>query len=94
MQGRIFLGPDAEPKPQVVNLFRDRMAERYLAAYRAHRTLTGTNLDYYRVRRCVRALVEGAEGQEVWQHPLIVQDLLASIHQITNIQLTVPLAKS
>ena len=72
----------------------DRMAERYLAAYRAHRNLDGANLDYYRVRRCVRALVEGAEGQEIWQQPLIVRGLLACVHQLAGIQLTVPLTDS
>jgi N-sulfoglucosamine sulfohydrolase len=29
MQGNIFLGPDAEPKPKTVHFYRDRMAERY-----------------------------------------------------------------
>lgn len=29
MQGRIFLGPDAEPPPESVHFYRDRMAERY-----------------------------------------------------------------
>jgi aminoglycoside phosphotransferase (APT) family kinase protein len=39
----------------------DFMAELYLAAYRDHRPLDGTNLDYYMVRRCVMALVQGSE---------------------------------
>jgi N-sulfoglucosamine sulfohydrolase len=29
MQGRIFLGPDAEPAPAMVAMYRDRMSERY-----------------------------------------------------------------
>jgi aminoglycoside phosphotransferase (APT) family kinase protein len=66
------------------------VADLYLAAYRAHRPLDGTNLDYYRVRRCVSALVEGFEGQQVWQHPLIVRDLLAYILDITSIEITMP----
>ena len=69
----------------------DRMAERYLAAYRARRTLDGADLAYYRVRRCVRALVEGAEGQEIWQQPPIVRDLRACIHQLAGVQLRMPL---
>lgn len=72
----------------------DRMAERYLAAYRTHRSLDSADLEYYRVRRCVRALVEGAEGQEIWQQPLIVRDLLACIHQLAGVQLRVPLRNS
>jgi aminoglycoside phosphotransferase (APT) family kinase protein len=67
----------------------DEMAELYLAAYRTHRPLESTNLGYYRARRCVQALVEGVEGQQVWQHPLIVQDLLACVHEVTGFQLSV-----
>jgi aminoglycoside phosphotransferase (APT) family kinase protein len=68
----------------------DLIADLYLAAYRAHRPLDDTNLDYYRVRRCVLALVQGVEGQKVWQHPLIVRDLMAYILDITGIQITLP----
>jgi hypothetical protein len=68
----------------------DLVADLYLAAYRTHRSLDDTNLDYYRVRPCVMALVQGAEGQKVWQHPLIVRDLLATILDITGIQITMP----
>jgi hypothetical protein len=38
----------------------------------------------------VRALVEGVEGQKVWQHPLIVRGLLTTIHDVTGIQLSMP----
>jgi aminoglycoside phosphotransferase (APT) family kinase protein len=68
------------------------MAELYLAAYRTHRPLDGTHLGYYRVRRCVQALIEGVEGQQVWQHPLIVRDLLACIRDLAGIQLVMPAA--
>ena len=43
----------------------DLLAELYLIAYQTHRPLDSANLDYYRVRRCVRALVEGAEGEDL-----------------------------
>ena len=68
----------------------DLVADLYLAAYRARRPLDSTNLAYYRVRRCMLALVEGFGGQKVWQHPLIVRDLLAYVHDITGIQITMP----
>ena len=68
----------------------DLMADLYLAAYRAHRSLDETNLDYYRTRRCVMSLAQGFEGQRVWQHPLIVRDLLAYILDVTDIQITMP----
>jgi aminoglycoside phosphotransferase (APT) family kinase protein len=68
----------------------DLVADLYLTAYRTHRSLDDSNLDYYRVRRCVMALVQGVEGQKVWQHPLIVRDLLAYILDTTGIQIPVP----
>lgn len=68
----------------------ERVVELYLAAYRTHRALNDTYLDCYKVRRCVLALVEGVEGQKVWQHPLIVQDLIATIHDITGIHISMP----
>ncbi len=68
----------------------DRAVERYLSAYQAHRSLDTTYLDYYKVRRCVRALVEGFEGQAIWQQPLIVEDLIACIQAITGIRVQVP----
>jgi aminoglycoside phosphotransferase (APT) family kinase protein len=68
----------------------DLMADLYLAAYRTRRALDDKDLDCYRVRRCVMALVQGVEGQKVWQHPLIVRDLLATILEITGIQIAVP----
>jgi aminoglycoside phosphotransferase (APT) family kinase protein/protein-S-isoprenylcysteine O-methyltransferase Ste14 len=68
----------------------DRMVDLYLASYRAHRPLDNTNLDYYRVRRCVLALAEGFRGHPIWQHPLVVTDLVAYIREVTGIQITVP----
>jgi aminoglycoside phosphotransferase (APT) family kinase protein len=61
--------------------------ELYLQAYQARRSLDPTHLDYYRVRRCVIALLDGASGQAVWQHPGIVQDLVAYVDQITGIRI-------
>jgi aminoglycoside phosphotransferase (APT) family kinase protein len=69
----------------------DRAADLYLASYRTHRSLDGTHLDYYRVRRCVAALIGGFDGQKVWQHPLIVRDLLACVRAIADVRITTPL---
>jgi aminoglycoside phosphotransferase (APT) family kinase protein len=55
-------------------------------AYRAHRSLDLKQLDYYKVRRCVTALVDGASGQAVWQHPMIVQDLIEYTGEVTGIR--------
>jgi aminoglycoside phosphotransferase (APT) family kinase protein len=67
-----------------------RVADLYLEAYTAGRSLDRTNLACYQVRRCVAALIEGFEGQKIWQHPLIVKDLLALIHEMTGIAVEVP----
>jgi aminoglycoside phosphotransferase (APT) family kinase protein len=66
------------------------VADLYLSAYRSQKQLDSTNLDYYQVQRCVMALIQGFEGQKVWQHPLIVADLIVYINQKTGIQITVP----
>jgi aminoglycoside phosphotransferase (APT) family kinase protein len=68
----------------------EAVAESFLSAYRSQKPLDSTNLDFYRVQRGVMALVQGYEGQKVWQHPLIVADLVGMIHQITGVQITVP----
>jgi hypothetical protein len=36
------------------------------------------------------SLAQGAEGQQVWQHPLIVRDLLTYILDVTGIQISMP----
>lgn len=68
----------------------DLMVETYLAAYRTFRSLDDTHLAYYRARRCVKALVQGSEGQKAWQHPLIQRDLVGTIFDITGIQIVIP----
>ena len=65
-------------------------AELYCAAYQAHKALDRTNLDYYRVRRCLQALIEGYEGQKVWQHPMIIRDLMDFIQKVTGVQVAPP----
>jgi len=68
----------------------DGVVALYLSAYRAEKPLDSTNLDYYQVKRCTMALIQGFEGQKVWQHPLIVADLIGYIHEITGIPIQVP----
>lgn len=69
------------------------VAETYLNAYQSEVKLDRTNLAYYRVRRCLMALVQGVEGQKIWQHPMIAADLARYIHQITGVPITVPAAE-
>jgi aminoglycoside phosphotransferase (APT) family kinase protein len=60
----------------------------YLDAYRAQRPLDLKHLDYYKARRCIVALMEGADGHNVWQNPLIVRDLTACVHSVAGIRIT------
>ena len=72
------------------NVDFEQVAEIYLQSYQTEKPIDRTNLDYYRVNRCTNALMEGAQGQTVWQHPLIVRDLLAYIHSVTDISISSP----
>jgi aminoglycoside phosphotransferase (APT) family kinase protein len=65
-------------------------SEQYLGAYRAQKPLDDTHLDYYRVRRCIYALIQGHEGQKAWQHPSIVEDLTDYIRVNTGIEMVLP----
>jgi len=67
-----------------------KVAEIYLQAYQSEKSLDRAHLDYYRVNRCTNALMEGAQGQPVWQHPLIVRELRQYIHSITGLSITLP----
>jgi aminoglycoside phosphotransferase (APT) family kinase protein len=64
--------------------------EIYLAEYEKLAPLDHTHLETYRVRRCLWSLIQGHEGQQVWQYPPIVQDVLAYIHKITGVQIVLP----
>jgi aminoglycoside phosphotransferase (APT) family kinase protein len=68
----------------------DFVAELYLSAYQKHKDLDHTNLPYYRVRRCLMALIQGVEGQKVWQHPMIVADMVDYINRITGTRIKAP----
>ena len=65
-----------------------RAAQRYLRSYQSCRTprpLDPGRLDYYRVRRCVIGLVDGASGRSIWRHPPIVRELTADVLRITGV---------
>jgi aminoglycoside phosphotransferase (APT) family kinase protein len=65
-------------------------AELYLAAYQFRNPADLTHVNYYKIRRCVLALVQGFEGQRVWQHPGIVGDLVDFIQKTTDIKISIP----
>lgn len=68
----------------------DALLASYYAAYRRVRPLDLKHLDYYRMVRCVMALVEGAEGQEVWARPAPVARLTEWLQEGTGISVDVP----
>jgi aminoglycoside phosphotransferase (APT) family kinase protein len=77
-------------EPDFASVDWEKFSRLYLDAYRAQVPLDSTNVDYYRVRRSIHALIEGFRGHQVWQHPLIVKDLIEFIHKITEIRITMP----
>ena len=77
-------------RPELADLDFISLVQKYLDAYRAVRPYNAANLPYYRVRRCVHALVQGVEGQIVWQHPGIVKDLCDYVLDVTGILIHLP----
>lgn len=68
----------------------EQAAEIYLAEYQNLVPLDHTNLETYKVRRCLLSLIQGHEGQQVWQYPPIVGDVLAYIREVTGIGIVLP----
>jgi aminoglycoside phosphotransferase (APT) family kinase protein len=67
------------------------VSQRYLKAYEQVNPFPKTHMDYYRVRRCVNALLEGVQGQSVWKFPPIRKDLIDYITTITDVKIQDPL---
>ncbi len=76
--------------PNFASVDLEGASQLYLDAYRAQFPLDSTNLDYYKVRRSIHALIEGVRGQQVWRHPLIVKDLIDIIRKVTGVRITMP----
>ncbi len=74
---------------EISNIDFEKFAEVYLNAYQAEKSINIAHLDYYRVRRCVNALFEGAQGQSSWRHPLIIKELLEFVNSITGIHIRI-----
>lgn len=68
----------------------NEIVDRYLSAYRARKELDMRHLDYFQAKRCLKALIEGAEGQAVWQHPPIREELIDYIYKTAGIRVKVP----
>lgn len=62
----------------------DSASDTYLDAYREYSQVEQSTLDYFTVRRCIVALLDGAYGRKIWRHPPIVADLAAEILRITG----------
>ena len=68
----------------------EEIIPRYLDAYRDVKHLDLRHLDYYRVLRCSAALVDRAEGQELWNAPSILEGLFELILDVTGIRVELP----
>jgi aminoglycoside phosphotransferase (APT) family kinase protein len=68
---------------------QDGLLSQYLKTYTDERPLDVSNLDYYRMLRCVPAVIEGATGQGAWSIEPILQDLILTIRNISGIQVVV-----
>lgn len=68
----------------------DGFAARYLSEYQKYKTMDKTNLDYYIVRRCFLALLQGVEGQVVWQHSLVRRDVMDQIYEKAGVRIDLP----
>ena len=77
-------------EPEHVPIDCELISRLYLDAYRAQFLFDGTNLDYYKTRRSIHALLEGFQGHQVWRHPSIVKDLIECIYKDTGIRITMP----
>ena len=60
------------------------------AIKRSRRALDATNLGYYGVARCLTVLVRGFLGAKIYQHPLVIRDLVANIRETAGIEIAVP----
>jgi len=75
---------------EVAPLDWDSVALKYLSSYQESRELDTTNLDFFQVRRCLHALIQGHEGQKVWKQPLIIRELTDYIQQKTGLKIKLP----
>lgn len=79
----IFGTPDAE-----------EVAARYLATYRAHRSMDSERLEYHRIKHSALALICGADGRPLWRHPPIVEELVGWVHARSGIEIDRPHARA
>lgn len=66
------------------------ISQKYLEAYCAQRPLDLANFEYYKVLRSVTALVDGAEGQELWRLPPVLRHLVEYIYSVTGVEVRPP----
>lgn len=59
--------------------------EMYFSEYSKVRPVDHSNLDYYRAFRLAMAYIEGLDGQEWWQQPEIVKNIVTELKGFTGI---------
>lgn len=81
--------PSAIASFSIVNW--EAFAQKYLSAYQTTNPLLNIkHLNYYMVRRCFEAIIQGIEGQEALQNSLIVNDMIKCISDKTGLLINVP----
>jgi aminoglycoside phosphotransferase (APT) family kinase protein len=73
--------------PSSQNAKWEEIIARYLKAYQGVCCLDMEYFDYYKVLRCVIALVEGAKGQEVWKDHAISKSLTNMVFEVSKIRI-------
>jgi aminoglycoside phosphotransferase (APT) family kinase protein len=68
---------------------QDGTLSQYLKAYTDVLPLDASCLDYYRMLRCVPAVIEGASGHGAWAIEPILQDSILTIRNISGVQVVV-----
>lgn len=75
----------AAGKPELSEDVFNQFIQMYTDAYESIHPIDYRKMEYYAVYRLVRALVEGKEGQEVWTRPVIVNNIIKEIKEMTGI---------
>lgn len=63
----------------------NQLLQMYIDAYESIHPIDYQKMEYYVVYRLVRALIEGLEGQEIWTQPIIVNNIIKEIKDMTGI---------
>ena len=75
----------ATGKTELTDAVFNQLLQMYIDAYESIHPIDYKKMEYYVVYRLVRALIEGLEGQEIWTQPIIVNNIIKEINDMTGI---------